>query len=261
VSTERTMVDPFQVRGQRILVVGGSRGIGRAIAWRLASAGANVLVNYVRERGPAEALAAEAAAAGLAVDVVRADVTSDKGREELFAAVDARFPAIDALVFAAATGVHRPFEQLTARHFDFTFALNVRAFLSLVQSAAPRMPQGGAIVAISSEGAVHAMHNYTLVGASKGALESMARHVSAELAGRGIRVNVLSPGTVRTEAWNAMPDADQRLSAAAARSPLGRLVTLEEVAAAAQFLVSPASSGLVGHTLVIDGGSRIVGSG
>ena len=255
------LTDPFQVRGQRILVVGGSRGIGRAIAWRLASAGADVLVNYVREREPAEALRAEADAAGLSIDVVRADVTSDKGREELFAAVNTRFPALDALVFAAATGVHRPFEQLTARHFDFTFALNVRAFLSLVQSAAPRMPQGGAIVAISSEGAVHAMHHYTLVGASKGALESMARHLAAELAPKGIRVNVLSPGTVRTDAWNAMPDAEPRLAAAAARSPLGRLVTLEEVAAAAQFLVSPASSGLVGHTLVIDGGSRIVGSG
>jgi NAD(P)-dependent dehydrogenase (short-subunit alcohol dehydrogenase family) len=89
----------------------------------------------------------------------------------------------------------------------------------------------------------------------------MARHLASELAGRGIRVNVLSPGTVRTDAWNAMPDAEQRLSAAATRSPLGRLVTLDEVAAAAQFLVSPASSGLVGHTLVIDGGARLVGSG
>lgn len=260
-SADASLSDRFGVRGQRVLVVGGGRGIGRAIAWRLASSGARVLVNYVRERGPAEALEAEAGAAGLSLELVRADVTSDKGRDELLAAVDSRLGALDSLVFAAATGVHRPLEELTARHFDFTFALNVRAFLQLSQAAAQRMRSGGAIVALSSEGAVHAMHHYTLVGASKGALESMARHLAAELAGRGIRVNVLSPGTVRTDAWNSMPDAEQRLAAAAARSPLGRLVTLDEVASAAQFLLSPAASGIVGHTLTIDGGTRTLGVG
>lgn len=258
--TENTP-DLFSLRGKRVLVIGGTRGIGRAIALDFARAGADVLASYVREHGPAEALAAEAAGAGLALGVLKADVTSDKGREELLQAAAARFPALDVLVFAAATGVHRPFEQLSGRHFDFTFALNVRAFLLLVQALAPRMVAGGSIVALSSEGAVHAMHHYTLVGASKGALEAMSRHLAAELAPRGIRLNLLSPGTVRTEAWNAMPDADNRLAAAAARAPLGRLVTLEEVAAAARFLASDASRGLIGHTLVVDGGARIAGSG
>lgn len=253
--------DLFSLRGKRVLVVGGTRGIGRAIALDFARAGADVLASYVRENAPAEALAAEAIAAGLNLAVLRADVTSDKGREELLTAVSGRFPVVDVLVFAAATGVHRPFEQLSGRHFDFTFALNVRAFLVLVQAIAPRMAAGGSIVALSSEGAVHAMPQYTLVGASKGALESMSRHLAAELAPRGIRLNVLSPGTVRTDAWNSMPDADRRLAMAAARAPLGRLVTLQEVAAAARFLASDASQGLVGHTLVIDGGARIAGSG
>lgn len=256
-----TQHDLFSLRGKRVLVVGGTRGIGRAIALDFARAGADVLASYVREHAPAEALATEAAGAGLALGVLKADVTSDKGREELLQAVAARFPSLDVLVFAAATGVHRPFEQLSGRHFDFTFGLNVRAFLVLVQALAPKMPAGGSIVAISSEGAVHAMHHYTLVGASKGALEAMSRHLAAELAPRGIRLNVLSPGTVRTEAWNAMPEAESRLAAAAARAPLGRLVTLEEVAAAARFLACNASRGLVGHTLVVDGGSRIAGSG
>jgi enoyl-[acyl-carrier protein] reductase III len=253
--------NPFSLRGKRVLVIGGTRGIGRAIAWHFALAGADVLVNYVRERAPAESLEEQARAAGLALGVVKADVTSDKGREELLAAVGARFEQLDVLVFAAATGVHRPFEQLTGRHFDFTFALNVRALLVLAQALVPRMPAGASIIALSSEGAVHAMPHYTLVGASKGALESMSRHLAAELGGRGIRVNVLSPGTVRTEAWNAMPDADRRLALAAERAPLGRLVSLEEVASAAHFLASDASAGLVGHTLVVDGGARMVGAG
>jgi enoyl-[acyl-carrier protein] reductase III len=99
---------------------------------------------------------------------------------------------------------------------------------------------------------------YAAVGASKGALESLARHLAVELAPRGIRVNILSPGSVETEAWDAFPDKEQRLAEAARRAPIGRTVTLEEVACAAQFLCSTAARGIVGHTLVVDGGARIV---
>jgi enoyl-[acyl-carrier protein] reductase III len=253
--------NPFSLEGKRVLVVGGTRGIGAAIARHFAAAGSDVMVNFVRERAPAEALCEEAAARGLKLQAVRADVSSDKGREELLSAVVAKFEAVDVLVFSAATGVHRPFEALSGRHFDFTFGLNVRAFLSLVQALAGRLAQGASIIALSSEGAVHAMPHYTLVGASKGALESMVRHLAVELAPRAVRVNSLSPGTVRTEAWGAMPDAERRLADAAAKAPIGRLVTLDEVAQAAHFLACPASAGITGHALVVDGGARIVGSG
>jgi enoyl-[acyl-carrier protein] reductase III len=257
----RNSDSPFSLAGRNALVVGGSRGIGRAIALQFARAGADVVVNYVRDRTAADALVAETDAAGLRLRAVRADVTGDRGREELVAGAggaDARF---DTIVFAAATGVHRGFEGLTGRHFDFTFALNVKAFLWIVQMFAPRMSEGGSIIALSSEGAERAMPSYGLVGASKGALEALARHLAVELAPRGVRVNVLSPGTVATDAWSAMPDAQARLAAAAARTPKGRLMTLEEVALCAQFLASDASAGIVGQTLVVDGGARIVGSG
>jgi enoyl-[acyl-carrier protein] reductase III len=145
------------------------------------------------------------------------------------------------------------------RHFDWTFALNVRAFFDLVQHLLPRLENGASIVGVSSEGAVRAIPHYTLVGATKGALESLVRHLAAELGPRGIRVNALSPGTVLTDAWNVLPDREQRLAEAKRRSPLGRLVTLEEVAAAALFLCSAAAAGVNGHTLVVDGGTRIVG--
>ena len=254
--------DRFSMRGKRVLVVGGTRGIGRAIAWRLAASGAEVIVNYVRDDEAAGRLMSESASGGLEVEAVRADVSSDKGREQLLQAVTARFADLTALVFAAATGVHRPFEQLTGRHFDFTYALNVKAFLALVQALAGKMATAGSsVIALSSEGAVHAMQHYGLVGSSKAALESLCRHLAVELAPKGIRVNVLSPGTVRTDAWNVLPDADRRLAGAAARSPRGTLTTLEEVAWAAQFLASDASSGLAGHTLVVDGGARVVGAG
>ena len=251
----------FSMRGKRVLVVGGTRGIGRAIAWRLAASGADVLVTYVRDDEAAARLVADAAAYGLSIEAVRADASSDKGKEQLVEAVARKFPDLSVLVFAAATGVHKPFEQLSGRFFDFTFALNVKAFLGLVQAMVPKMTFGSSIIALSSEGAVHAMPHYGLVGASKAALESLCRHLAAELGPRGIRVNVLSPGTVATDAWKVLPNAEQRLAEAAVRTPRGRLTSLEEVGAAAQFLASDASSGLSGLTLVVDGGARVVGSG
>ncbi len=253
-------VDPFSMQGKRVLVIGGTRGIGRAIALRVAQSGAEVIVNFVREHEAAEHLIAEAAEMGLQIHSIRADVTSDKALEQLAKEVSERFPDVSTLVFAAATGVHRPLEQTTSRHFDFTFALNVKAFLALVKLFAPKMPSGSSIIALSSEGAERAMPHYGLVGASKGALESLCRHLAVELAERGVRVNLLCPGTVKTDAWKALADADRRLEAAVAQSPIGRLVTLEEVALAAQFLACDASAGLIGHTLIVDGGARIVGS-
>ena len=253
-------IDPFSMQGKRVLVIGGTRGIGRAIALQLASAGADVVVNFVRDIEAAERLVAAASQAGLRLQTIRADVSSDKALERFVTEVEQHFADLSTLVFAAATGVHRPIEELSGRHFDFTFALNVKAFLALVKRFTPKMPPGSSIIALSSEGAGRAMPQYSLVGASKGALESLCRHLAVELAARGIRVNVLSPGTVRTDAWNALPDADRRLREAAERSPIRRLVTAEEVAFAARFLACDASAGMTGHTLVVDGGARIVGS-
>lgn len=247
----------FSLQGKRALVTGGTRGIGRAITLQLARAGANVLANYVRDSETADHLKREADTEGLQIELIRADITGEKGMERLLGAVDATSSPLSVFVHCAATGVHRPVEELTLRQYDWTFALNVRAFFELVHRLLPKFSQGASIVALSSEGAVHAVPHYTLVGASKGALESMVRHLAVELAPRGIRVNALSPGSIITDAWKAMPDAERRLAEAAQRTPSGRLTSLMEVANAAQFLCSDASSGVSGHTLVVDGGARI----
>jgi NAD(P)-dependent dehydrogenase (short-subunit alcohol dehydrogenase family) len=249
---------PFSVAGQRALIVGGTRGIGRAIALQLARQGARVLANYVRDQAAAEYLKREAVAAELDLDVFQADVTQPKGLDHLIETVPNRFSRLSILVFAAATGVHHPVEKLSLRHFDWTFALNVRAFFELVRRLLPWFDQPASVVAISSEGAMRAVPQYSLVGASKGALESMVRHFAVELAPRGIRVNTLAPGTVHTDAWKVLPDAERRLAEATRRTPRGRLNTLEEVAWAAQFLCSEAAAGIAGHTMVVDGGARIV---
>jgi enoyl-[acyl-carrier protein] reductase III len=193
----------------------------------------------------------------LSIEVVRADLTLAKG----LAATQERFSALASprsIVHCAATGVHRPLSELTTKHWDWTMALNARAFFELVTTLSPSLSTGSSVIAVSSAGAVRAVPAYAAVGASKGALEALARHMAVELAPRGIRVNILSPGSVPTDAWNAFPDRDERLEAAVRHTPLGRLVTPDEVALAARFLCSRASRGVVGQTLVVDGGARIV---
>ena len=253
------MIDLFNLTGKRILVTGGTRGIGGAISFRLARAGASVIANYVRDQKSALELLEKAENEGLSLEICRADLTGKRGLERLESALGDREEKLSGMVYASATGVHGSIDELTMRHFDWTFLLNVRAFFEIIKILLERFLEGSSIVVLSSEGAVRAMPFYTLVGSSKGALESLARHFAAELAPRGIRVNILSPGTVLTDAWELMPDREQRIAETIQRTPTGRLCTPEEVAWAAQFLCSDASSGIVGHTLVVDGGARIVG--
>ena len=248
---------PFKLRGV-FLVTGGTRGIGRAVSLQFADAGAQVVANYVRNEQAALALQSAAAEAGSPLVTSRADITTPEGLSRVEAQIKQTGMPLAGIVHCAATGTHRAIESLTARHFDWTFALNARALFDLVTRLLPQFDRQGSIVAVSSLGATHALPNYTAIGTSKGALEALVRHLAVELAPRGIRANALAPGAVATEAWAAIPDADARLAQAARRSPLGRLITVQEVALCAQFLCCPAASGINGQTLLVDGGSAIV---
>ena len=250
--------DLFSLRNKTILITGGTRGIGLAISLRFARSGATVIANYLRDEKSAQHLKAIAAEERLAITLCRADLTSDRGLEQLGTTLQEVGPHLSGLVHCAATGIHRPIEELTERHFDWTFNLNVRAFFKLVKLSMERFSKGASIVAVSSWGALRVLPSYSLVGSSKGALEALARHLAVELAPRGIRVNILTAGAVLTDAWKAMPNSEVRIAETIRRTPAGRLVTAEEVAYGAQFLCSDAAAGIIGHTLVIDGGSGIM---
>jgi len=241
----------------RVLITGGTRGIGRAISLRFARAGASVVANFIRDQKSADALKAVGEQEGLPIELCRADLTTPQGLEQVRTSLGEQ--PLSALVHCAATGVHRDFAELTPRHFDWTFALNVRAFFELVQALAGQFSPRSSIVAVSSMGGSRALPYYSLVGASKAALESLARHLAVELAPHGIRVNILVPGTVETDVWKSLPEREERLAAAVRQTSIGRLVTPEEVASAAQFLCSDAASGIVGQTLIVDGGAAIRG--
>jgi NAD(P)-dependent dehydrogenase (short-subunit alcohol dehydrogenase family) len=250
--------DLFSLREKTIVITGGTRGIGQAISLRFARAGATVIANYLRNESAAECLKATATEEGLAITLCRADLTNERGLEQLDRSLQESGSRLSGLVHCAATGVHRPLEELTERHFDWTFNVNVRAFFKLIKLLMGRFSDGSSIVAVSSWGALRALPSYSLVGSSKGALEALARHLAVELAPRGIRVNILTAGAVLTEAWKAIPDSETRIAETIRRTPLGRLVTAEEVAYGAQFLCSDASAGIVGQTLVLDGGTGIM---
>jgi len=248
-------VNPFSLRDKRFLITGATGGIGRAIALRFGREGATVLANYGHHEGPAESLASIARSESLAIELVRADLTSGEGRARIGAVLTGK--VVNGLVHCAASGVHRPVAEITGRQFDFTMAVNVRGFLELVQLIAPQMIAGSSVVALSSEGAVRAVPYYAVIGSSKAALESLCRHLAVEFGPRGIRVNVLSAGTVLTPAWDAFPDKSARIEDAHRRSPTGRLTQVDEIAMAVQFLCSDASIAVNGHVLVVDHGTRV----
>jgi enoyl-[acyl-carrier protein] reductase III len=236
--------------GASVFVTGGSRGIGRDIALRLADEGAKrVAIGYLRNDAAAEATAEELRARGAEPVLVRGNVASERVANQV-----AELGPLDALVHSAATGVVRPALETEDKHWDWTLAANARALLSLTRAAVPSMPRGSAIVAISSLGSFRVLENYVLVGTSKAALESVVRYLGVELAPRGIRVNAVSGGVVETEALEHFPNKEEMLDAARTRTPAGRMVEPRDITEAVMFLAGPHSQMICGQTLIVDGG-------
>jgi enoyl-[acyl-carrier protein] reductase III len=240
--------------GKSVLVTGGSRGIGKAIARRFAEFGAGrVAIGYLRNDRAAEDAAEELRRLGAEPVLVRGNVSSDRVVSEL-----ASHGPYDVLVHNAATGVIRAALETDDKHWDWTLSANARALLSLVRAVAPSMPGGSAVVGISSLGSTRVLANYTLVGTSKAALESLVRYLAVELAPRGIRVNAVSAGVVETGALEFFPNKDEMLRWSERRTPAGRLVEPDDVAAAVTFLCSPEADMVRGHVLVVDGGFSLL---
>ncbi len=240
------------------LVTGSGRGIGRAIALRLAEGGADVCVNYVRNQAQAEEVVAQIQALGRRAFAVRANVGKTEDIDKLFDAVQEQFGGLDIFINNAASGFNRPALEQKVSGWDFTQNVNARALLFAAQRAVPLMSArgGGYIVSISSPGGQRVMPDYVAVGASKAALEALTRYLAVELAGRNIVVNAVSPGLVETDAlqfFSSLKDG-QVIPRAVANTPAGRLATPEDVAGVVAFLCTPAAAMIRGQIIVVDGG-------
>jgi len=249
----------LRIRGKRALVTGASRGIGRTIAVSLAEFKVDVAINFFRNRGAAEDVAREIEARGSRTLLVRGNVANEEHVSRMFDDIEAAWGGLDILVSNAASGVLKPVSELNLHHFHWTMDINAAALLPLVQHLLHMPSQGPrSVIAVSSLGAVRAIPNYTAVGASKAALESMVRHLAAELGPKGVRVNAVSAGTVDTDALKHFPNREQLLEESARRTPAGRLITPQDVANVVVFLCTEYAAMIQGQTIVVDGGYSIV---
>ena len=244
------------------LVTGSGRGIGRAIALRLAQGGAHVVINFVRNLKPAEEVAAQIVAMGCKAIVVRANLSKIEDIDILFATIQGQFGGLDIFISNAASGFNRPAMDQKVTGWDWTMNVNARAFLFAAQKAAPMMEAhcGGSIVAISSPGSGRVLPDYVSVGASKAALESLTRYLAVEFSPKNIVVNAVSPGIVQTDAlqhFSVMGDPTV-IPRAIANTPAGRLVKPEDVAEVVAFLCTPSASMIRGQVIVVDGGYTLI---
>jgi len=249
----------FNIEGKVALVTGGSRGIGKAIAIRLAEHGMDIAVNYVRHKQDAKAVAEEIEKRGRRCLLIKTNVANEPDVEDMFAQIGEEFGSLDVLVSNAASGVLKPVLDLTERHWNWAMNINARALLSLVKYGMPLMKEGSRVIGVSSLGSIRAIENYTTVGASKAALESLVRHLAVELGPRGIRINTLSAGAVDTDALKHFPNREEILENSLKRTPLGRLITPDDVADVALFLCSNLSDMIQGQVITVDGGYAIMG--
>jgi enoyl-[acyl-carrier protein] reductase III len=235
------MTDPLPFANKIALVTGSGRGIGRAIALRLAEDGADLVINYVRNQEPAEETAAQVRALGRQALVVRANVGKLEDIQRLFDTLTGHFHGLDIFISNAAIGFNRPAMEQKPLGWEGTMNVNARALLFCAQRAVPLMEArgGGAIVSISSPGSVRVLPDYVSVGASKAALEALTRYLAVELSPKNIIVNAVAPGVVETEA-------------------LQHFTAMSDVAHLVAFLCTPAASMIRGQVITIDGGFTLL---
>ncbi|MEV6823367.1 SDR family oxidoreductase [Amycolatopsis sp. NPDC051102] len=246
---------PNEFAGKVVLVTGGGKGVGRAIAQEFASLGAHVVVNYFHSVQMARRTAAEIAEAGGSSDLIRASVAKADDVAAMFATVRERAGRLDVLVNNAARGVLASAESLTDAEWLKVFDVNVHGARRCARAALPLLAEtGGSVVNVSSIGAGMVIDNYAVVGVGKAALEALSRYLAVEFAPHGVRVNVASAGLLDNPTADLFPGSAALRETCAASAPLGRLGTEEELARLVTALASPRLSWVTGQSVLADGG-------
>ena len=243
--------------GKLALVTGSGRGIGRAIALKLAAQGADVIVNFFRHRESAEQTARDIETLGVKAEAIRANVGDPAKINQMFDAIASKFGYLDILINNAASGVGRPILDVDVKAWDWTMDINAKAVLLCSQQAAKLMEgRGGKIVNISSLGSSLTLPTYSIVGISKAALEAVTRYLAIELAPKNICVNTVAASAVETEALKFYIKEGLAKDTRQA-TPAGRMIVPEDVANAVAFLCSEEAFMIRGQTIIVDGGTSI----
>jgi len=238
------------------VILGGTGDIGGAIARRLARAGCELVLGYLNNRARAEATAQELRAEGAAVELVEGNVASPEVLDRIAALIEARGRRCRHLVHSVAVTSFKPLSEVKPNQWDLILQVSARSLLAAAQRlAGPLERARGSILALSSAGSIRFVPHYGALGPAKAALEATIRQLAVEFAAKGIRVNAVRAGLIDGAVARSLP-AELR-NEAIRRSPWRRLGTPDEVAAAAEYLLSDDASWITGHVLDVDGGGLI----
>lgn len=238
------------LNGRKVLVTGGSRGIGRGIVLAFAHAGADVVTCYRSENEAKDSLLRELKETGGDHHMVRADVTEPGDVEQLLAECRTHYGHLDAVVNNAGFVSHVPFADMPEDDWALALDTNLTATFLVSQAALPLLTPGGTIISIGARVASVGIPLHAHYGAAKAGLSGFTRSLGKELGPRGYRVNMVAPGPIETEA-PVTPEARERYSRIV---PLGRLGRTDEIAAVVLFLASDHASFINGETINVDGG-------
>jgi enoyl-[acyl-carrier protein] reductase I len=240
------------------------RSIAYAIAHKLAEAGATLAICYQSERlqREAEALVTELGLEGKA-RIFQCDVSRDEEIDAVFAQVKEAFGTIytvvHAVAFAPADAIHNDFLLTSRESFRIAHDVSVYSLIAIARGAAPLMTEGGSILTLTYLGADRVLPNYNVMGVAKAALEATVRYLASSLGSKGIRVNAISAGPIKTLAARGIGDFNKILEAVSERAPLRRNVDQTEVGGTALFLSSPLAGAITGEVLFVDCGYNIMG--
>ena len=244
----------MELKGKTAFITGGTKGIGRQTALRLADLGCDVAINYFRSRDAASETVAALEAKGVKAKSYRANVGRVEKLPELVDHVVADFGEIDIFISNAALGTFAYIMDVDQKAWELPMRTNAEAFLFLSQKIVPHMPDGGRIVTLSSLGATRYIPGYSATGVSKACIETLVKYLGHELGPRMISVNAVSGGFIDTDALKMFPNYDELVDHVVQRTPMGRIGRPEEVADVVVFLCTHAARWITGQVVVVDGG-------
>jgi 3-oxoacyl-[acyl-carrier protein] reductase len=242
--------------GKVAVVTGASKGIGAEIAKHLAAEGASVVVNYASSKAGADKVVADINGKGGKAIAVQADVAKPDDIKKLFAETKKSFGKLDVLVNNAGIYEFAPLEAITVENFNKQFGLNVLGLILTTQEAVKHFSSGGSIINISSVVGKLALPGATVYSATKAAVDSITRTLSAELGPKKIRVNAVNPGMVETEGNYTATEGSEFRKGVEEKTPLGRIGQVDDIAPAVVYFASDDSKWVTGETLYIAGGYR-----
>jgi len=243
------------LKGKVAIVTGASKGIGAAIAEKLAANGAAVVVNYSRSASEAEALVKRIRNGGSRAIAVQADLSRPAEAEKLFKRAIEEFGRVDVLVNNAGTYEFLPLSGIQEEHYNRMFDLNVKGLLFASQQAAAAFADGGgSIINISSVVSVSPKANASVYSATKAAVDAITKSLAAELGPRKILVNSILPGVTETEGLDASPASENFRNYALSQTPLGRIGQPKDIAGVVAFLASDDAKWITGQLISVSGG-------